>query len=83
MKARLILSLSGAYLSEVDVDLPEHDECLCFEDNCKIRESYLNHQLEKVRIRYLNAILKCNGIYEINLVVPSKMNVHEKQMDFS
>jgi hypothetical protein len=83
MKARLILSLSGAYLSEVDVDLPEHDECLSFEDNCKIRESYLNHHVEKVRIRYLNAILKYNGVYEIKLVVASKMNVHEKQMDFS
>jgi hypothetical protein len=83
MKARLILSLIGVYLTEVDVELPDHDECLSFEDNCKIRESYLNHEVETLRIRHLNAILKYNCVHEINLVVASKMNVHEKQMDFS
>jgi hypothetical protein len=82
MKARLILSLNGVYLTEVDVELPGTDENLSWQDNIKIRESYVHHEAEKMRIRHLNAILKYKGVFEIVLIIPSKMNQYEESMDY-
>ena len=73
MQAKLQLYLRGAIFTDFEIDIPNYDYELDFEANCKIRTSYVEYEKEKLSILYLRQILKCEKVYQIYLVVGSRV----------
>lgn len=78
MTGILKLYLRGSHLHETEILMPAFDRQLSFEENVEIRESYVRHQSEKMRIMYLRQILKCQNDYSIVLFIKSKVNELEQ-----
>jgi hypothetical protein len=72
MTSELHLYLRGTYFFKNEIELPNYDENLCFQNNCLIRESFINYKKGVLRLLYLRQILKCEGDYEIYLVTKSR-----------
>ena len=78
MTGILKLYLRGSHFHETEISMPTFDKQLSFEENVEIRESYVRHQSEKMRIMYLRQILKCQNDYSIVLFIKSKVNEMEQ-----
>jgi hypothetical protein len=71
--AKLSIYLRGVIFDETDIEMPCNYDELSFEENCKIRESYLNYQIELFKIKYTRQILKMEKKYKIFLKIESKI----------
>lgn len=67
---RLELHLNGSHFTHQDIVLPDYGD-VEFETKCELREKFVAYQKEVLRINYLRQILKCNGAYQIYLIVKS------------
>lgn len=72
--AKLSIYLRGVLFDETEIEMPCNNDELSFEDNCKIRELYVNYQIDLFRIKYTRQILKMEKSYKIFLKVDSKIN---------
>ena len=72
--AKLSIYLRGVLFDETEIKMPDNNDELSFEENCKIRELYLKLQIELFKIKYIRQILKMEKKYKIFLNVKSKAN---------
>jgi hypothetical protein len=74
MSSALHLYLKGAFFFEMEIELPEFEEHLTFEQNCMVRESFVEYKTGAFKVQYLRQILKCHDDYRIFLVTGSSFN---------
>ena len=76
MTSRIILFLSGKYITHVDLELPfdsdKDREDYNFELRCKTREMFLNKKIADLISEYSRQIVKKENNYEVVHLVKSR-----------
>ena len=74
MTCRLELYLKSAYFISEEIEIPGYEGIEMTEQEHLLREEDIKSAAQKLRIRYLRQIIKCEYDYHVVAVFQSKMN---------
>lgn len=83
MDFKIELWLKGYMFCSELLEIPEHDDRMVWQEQVEYRESLIEAAKIKMRSLYHGQISKCHGVYQIFIMVPSKVELqfHDYETD--
>lgn len=83
MDFKIELRLRGYMFCCELLDLPEHDDRMVWQEQVEYRESLIEAAKIKMRSLYHGQIVKCQGLFQIYIIAPSKveLQIHDYETD--
>lgn len=83
MDFKIELWLKGYMFCSELLEIPEHDDRMVWQEQIEYRESLIDSATIRIRSVYNRQIVKCQGIFQIYIIVPSKieLQIHDYETD--